>query len=230
VFLLNPASRPVWDSVPFLYRVQFPWRVMLFVTVAAAALAGCIVWRTRAWAALGVVALVVHVASWRPIPWKARFPSTPADMAGMWVAPDVAGEWLPRRARPLRGAEARCSRPCTVELIRRDAGRLGFTVQTDGEAVVTLPHYHFPVGWRATFDGRPTVLDVNEDGLMRVTVPGSGTIDLVFRTTSMKRRGAAVSGLVFLAWAFAGVLGARRRAAASSPDSDRVVARNGTGG
>jgi hypothetical protein len=33
------------------------------------------------------------------------------------------------------------------------------------------------------------VLEVNEDGLMRVTVPGPGTIDLVFHTTSMKRRG-----------------------------------------
>ncbi|MFQ6099789.1 MAG: glycosyltransferase family 39 protein [Anaerolineae bacterium] len=40
LFLILPVSRPVWDHLPLLQRVQFPWRLVGPATLCAAVLAG----------------------------------------------------------------------------------------------------------------------------------------------------------------------------------------------
>jgi len=45
LFLALPASKPIWDGLPLLQRVQFPWRLMGPATLCAAVLAGAAVFR-----------------------------------------------------------------------------------------------------------------------------------------------------------------------------------------
>jgi hypothetical protein len=173
VFFMHPVSQWVWDTLPLLYRVQFPWRFLLVLTVATAGLAGCICGPTRTWAAVGILALLVHVAEWRPIrvfrPYP--YPDKASDMVRMNVAPDVLGEWMPRGARQLSGGvKATCSKPCVVTVTGRGAGRLSVLVFASEATLVTLPHYYFPVGWTATFNGQPVTLEAGELGQSRARV------------------------------------------------------------
>jgi hypothetical protein len=68
LFMTLGASKPVWDVIPPLALVQFPWRWMLFAAFASSALAGSlwtllrersVLWR---WSALGCVVLAALAA------------------------------------------------------------------------------------------------------------------------------------------------------------------------
>jgi hypothetical protein len=93
-------------------------------------------------------------------------------------------------------------------------------VNADGPAVVTLPHYYFPVGWEATFFGRPTGLKPSRDGLMTTMVVGQSVLEARFHTTPARRTGLLVSGATLLL-VIAGVAGPRvRNALVPSPRLD----------
>ncbi|MBN1180545.1 MAG: YfhO family protein [Anaerolineae bacterium] len=61
LFLVLPVSRPVWDALPLLQRVQFPWRLVGPAALCAAILAGAAVYTLRASRWSGVVALSLLV-------------------------------------------------------------------------------------------------------------------------------------------------------------------------
>jgi hypothetical protein len=63
---------------------------------------------------------------------------------------------------------------------------------------VTLPHYYFSVGWRATLDNEPIALAPGRDGLIAVTVPHGGLLDVRFTMTPMRRLGVFMSAIVLL--------------------------------
>jgi hypothetical protein len=203
-FMMGPASHPVWEALPFFHRVQFPWRLAVVVTVAVSALAGC----TPAYARrLGDMAMAATVwTSLSVIPYGRQYPivDTPAAIRATFVRSDAADEWLPRGARPFKAdkvpREARCDPPdCRVERFEREPGRLRAEVTTVGPASLVLPHYWFPVGWRATRDGVPLALVRTGDGLMRVEVPaGGGVVDVTFSMTPKRRLGVAVSAVTLV--------------------------------
>jgi hypothetical protein len=62
LFLALPISRPLWDALPLLQRVQFPWRLVGPATLCAAVLAGASLTRDRSAShpiAAGVASLLV---------------------------------------------------------------------------------------------------------------------------------------------------------------------------
>jgi hypothetical protein len=198
-FMMGSASRPVWDVLPFLHRIQFPWRLMVVVNVVAAALSGCTPAFARTLAALAIGMSVWTSLGSNPLPWSYPIVETRADILIFFARPDAVDEWLPRDARAFKEGEGpwqpRCDPPeCRVRGFERAPGRLRFEVTTPVAASVTLPHYFFPVGWRATRDGAPVPLERTDEGLMRVPVPaGAGVVDVTFTTTPMRRLGVAVS-------------------------------------
>jgi uncharacterized membrane protein YfhO len=90
-------------------------------------------------------------------------------------------------------------RDCRVHAFEREPGRLRAEVTTAITAFVNLPHYYFPVGWRATWNGAPVALERTNDGLMRVEVPaGHGVIDVTWTMTPARRLGVAVSAVTLV--------------------------------
>jgi hypothetical protein len=207
VWLMHPASQFLWDALPFLRFVQFPARAMLVLTVVLACLVGALVGRSPLGALLAGTLLALPllgagVLGLRPILHVFAHPDDARGLAATYVAPDGANEWLPRDADVLLAGRAptapACTGTCLVGEFERSAGRLHARVVAIGETQVTLPHYYFPVGWRATFDGTPIPLSRAEHGLMRVTLgqpdrPITGQLDVVFRTTPARRLGIGVS-------------------------------------
>jgi hypothetical protein len=79
--LTLPVSRPLWDVLPLLPFVQFPWRMLMPAALCASVLAGAAVWGwttalgsrglgpRRAWLATGVVSVAAifgHLSWWYP--------------------------------------------------------------------------------------------------------------------------------------------------------------------
>ncbi len=215
-WLTNPSARPVWEAIPLLAFLQFPWRFLVVLTVALAAVAGCIPRGAPIVMLLGIVLHAATIGSFEPFA-RAQHLLHPASARGLtaeFVAPDVADEWLPRGAAALRPPHvptaATCSEGCTVDDVSRDAGRLSARVRTDHPSEVVLPHYWFPVGWTATLDGSPVPIDRTSAGLMRIAVPTGGALEVVFGTTPARRLGVAVSAATLVVLALAWHACARR--------------------
>jgi hypothetical protein len=141
-FMMGSASRPVWDVLPFLHRIQFPWRLMVVVNVVAAALSGCTPAFARTLAALAIGMSVWTSLGSNPLPWSYPIVETRADILIFFARPDAVDEWLPRDARAFKEGEGpwqpRCDPPeCRVRGFERAPGRLRFEVTTPVAASVT---------------------------------------------------------------------------------------------
>jgi hypothetical protein len=207
VFLMSSISEPVWAALPLLQRLQFPWRLLALLSIAAAALAGSAPRFGRVVMVVGVATLALGMVGRRPAPERRHLlPAAPAEIATRFVRPDVMNEWLPRGAvafDPFKVphlALPRCKPHCRVTGFTRSPGRLAFGVQGQGPEgrTVTLPHYAFPVGWTVHVAGAtvPRVfLPPNLQGLMRLVVRPGEQVELTFRTTPGRRLAAVVSGV-----------------------------------
>jgi hypothetical protein len=212
LFLMSSASAWLWETLPLLYRLQFPWRLMSMTSVAVAILVGCLgPWTNRsmvsavaAWGALSicVFSMMDEERDLRPIPFDE--PPTAADIARRNFAPDIKDEWLPKGAKTERKrlVERRVTAGpgSGASGYHQRQGILECSVRTDQVSYVDLPHFYFPVGWRATLDGRHIPLEPNPDGLMRARLPANvdGALTVRFTTTSMRRVGIVVTGLSLL--------------------------------
>jgi len=225
VFLMTPASAPIWAWLPPLQRLQFPWRMLSVVAVLVAAAAGAMLpWRPqRVRAALvALLAAALWGLSWQYTAYEldadARVPDGVEQLATQDFAPDLRDEWLPRGAAanvPTADRRGPISGPgCRVGDFQRGQGFLTCRLRAEGASWVTLPHYDFPVGWQARLGGRPVPLGHDERGLMRVEVPGGtdAVLEVTFSHTPMRRWGLVVSGVTLLAGIALATALARRRA------------------
>lgn len=211
VFLMWSASAPVWSHAPLLYRLQFPWRILTVVTVVVAALGGAMLpWKNEELRTIlvGTLVLTLCGCAWHYTRYSlddSLHPvQTVAQLRQRSFAPDLRDEWLPRGATtkiPLADAARPVAGPgCRVEDFARRQGRLACHVRTQRESFVVLPHYYFPVGFRATLSGRPIAFDRDARGLMRVNLPAgtAGPLEIVFTQTPMRLWGLLVSGVSLL--------------------------------
>ena len=224
VLLMTRASAPVWDWCPPLQRLQFPWRILSVVAVLVAAAAGAMLpWTTDRIGGGRVALLVLALAtlSWMYTAYQldpdARVPEGTGPLAAQDFAPDLRDEWLPRGATrdiPLADRRGPTAGPgCRVEDFQRGQGRLSGHVRANRPSWIILPHYHFPVGWRAELDGLPVPLGSDPRGLMRIDLP-EGTdamLEIGFSRTPMRRWGLIVSASTLLVGIGLTVAVARRR-------------------
>ena len=221
-FLMTSPSQPVWEKLLLLQKLQFPWRLLVVVTVATAVLAGCQPAWPRVVAPVGIAALLFLVVGLKPgplVPYTAMH--TGADLRAIHFGPDGVGEWLPRGARNFANAtvpqEPTCTPACESASLERGQGWLRIRLTTEQTASVVLPHYFFPAGWQVTLDGAAIELDRSPDGLMLLVVPPvrDGVIEARFYGTPMRRRGIAISAGALALWLAALANGRFRRGDAS---------------
>lgn len=206
LFLMTRQSVWLWDHLPLLGRIQFPWRLLSLVSVSMAGLAGVTVSafpgaKIRPLVVLGLCGFLLWPAVYRtnPKPTWYQEPRSANEIAEHFFAPDLADEWLPRDARSFQiSSEQRQPKshpPATISDYRSQQGALSCQLRTTMKSSVVLPHYFFPVGFTATLNGDPVAIQRSSLGLMRVEVPAgfSGTLRVVWSTTPAKRAGVVVS-------------------------------------
>jgi predicted aminopeptidase len=219
--MMASVSSIVWESVPLLALVQFPWRLLMVHTVALAAITGCIVSVPRA-VPLVVAALVAWpLVGLRPVPMIRFTPCTKVQqLQAQNFAPDSADEWLPTGAQRLVPHGAwhipTITGPGTVAELDRTTDSVHAKIATDAPAVVTLPHYYFPAGWYATLDGEPVPIGRDARGLITVSVPRGGFLEVRFTMTPARRTGLVVSAATLALLVLGVALGGRRRLAVAA--------------
>lgn len=218
LFLLTTASLPLWDLLVFpLGMIQYPWRWLGIIALAAGLLSGVFVlylpdWRVRWGTALGIT-LLLGATTLPGITWEPLEVDTGAFPNEMWqwdfeneqIGATWTAEYVPRWVREERWAIPRpVQRPAagetlahaTVELDR--ATPWSYTLRVDSEAPLPqrLHRFYLPA-WQVRVDGEPVVTSPHGSlGLVSATIPaGTHRVDIVWARTPAVTAGILLSGI-----------------------------------
>jgi len=221
------ASAPLWEWIPQLPLVQFPWRFMGPLALVSAIAVGIAAGqrlarhsaRTGAWAELAIFALCSanawpQLAEYRPLSAAAAKAGAkaiqPQQLRRGVLNVSVLDEYLPRGADPAvwkraarQGGRAVLSTAPGVKVGVLE-GALGSRVALRADAPdgveLHVARWYFPE-WKAKLDGVPIPIERNSSGGIDVQLPApGGTFELVRRPPRSRRIGLALSGLGFALW------------------------------
>ncbi|MDJ0755095.1 MAG: hypothetical protein QNJ45_16355 [Ardenticatenaceae bacterium] len=203
IFLMLPLSRPVWDTVPLLEFIQFPWRLLGCAALTLALLVGAAVeWLGRRpwgrWA--GLIAVPLLVASslfWFAPRYCAGLEQAtiedivPFEQATQTIGTTAKGEYQPLTSDfvPAEPFTQPFTLPDDVELLLHSWTPLTFwaEIEAAAPAEITANAFFYP-GWTATVNDQKVDIKPREgDGLITFAVPpGRSTIEVEFRETPMR--------------------------------------------
>ena len=195
------VSEPVWETVPLIGFAQFPRRLHIFSSMAAATLVGSIPWSLgqlgvrpdRRWLVVTLAIAACMLAGlpgvYRPEPVAASHRIT-EDQVSIGSSADerfsqrsAYDDFLPiwvterqldipkRPARPEPYQRASVRPAPEVEILERSYHRVRLTATAREPSAIVLHTFYFP-GWRATLDGQALAVEpVGPLGLTGVTVP-----------------------------------------------------------
>ena len=224
-WLITPLSQPLWDHLPLLPMVQFPWRFLSIQALFAALLTGAIISHLRAqqrrlaWTpalVLGALLTVAALAGLEPDYLPISDADVTTERLQLYelftgnIGSTIRHEYLPRwvNPRPYIGPQqvspdipARAI-PVSGALISAERLRHAPThriwrVETGSEgAEVAFPLYYWP-GWHAVVDGEQIEVGPTADsGYLSLRVPpGSHRVEMRLGNTPL-RLGANVVSLV----------------------------------
>lgn len=233
LFMTTSASRPVWNAVPPLAFLQFPWRFLMLVAVAAGCLASNLLARApqpsrRALilTALVVVQVVASRDQRRPdhyVPRRAMdidrpaWAHTPEAAASAFVEPGYFPAGPGVRGEPLAAEQGRrrwiTSDSGAIVTPRLTADHaLELDVQSAAGTDVVLAWRPFP-GWTVSVDGRPVRPGIEPRyGFIRVEAPpGRHALKAEFLSTRLRGAADAISAVSVAVMALMLATGARRR-------------------
>ena len=214
-FLMTAVSQLIWDVVPLLEFVQFPWRLLGPAALCLAMLSGAAVellpaGRGGRWLYAGALAaLILSALHWfSPTYCPGLERPTVADIAAFEAATGTIGttakgEYLPRSAvrfppepTPAPGRLAPETLPDSVRLIALDDRplRVEATLETAVSQQIRVNLLDYP-GWRAAVDGRAVEITPSpEFGLVTFPLPaGRHDVVIAFGPTPLRRLAGGVS-------------------------------------
>ena len=220
------VSAPLWEFLPWLPLVQFPWRFMgplalvsaVAVGVAAAPILTQRPNRIRAFAELGIFALCVANA-WPQLAGYRPLSAAQSEMIANAVQPEnlrrgvlnvsVLDEYLPRGAKPaawkraarVGGRSVVAAEPAVeIELLEEKGSRIALRADAPAGTRLRLARWYFPV-WEAELDGVPIPIEPNSSGGIDVRLPApGGTLELIRRPPPSRRIALILSGLGVALW------------------------------
>lgn len=243
-FMVTPLSVPVWELLPFLQQVQFPWRIMIVTDLALAmlgvfALDALLASATRARAALvaaaGLLIVVVGLADWRQFTnftyFYDRWHTTErqGDQRALQIGTDTP-EYLPMWVKIDQSELVRLvenmprasllSGSGNVEAVQWANRQLGLRVRLSTEAEVQLRQVYVP-WWQARVEGQGAAQAIAtapapRTGLLTLRLPpGDYVVHVTLLTPPVERAGQAISAAALLVLGWL-LIRARRRPAGPS--------------
>ncbi len=225
VLMTLPVAQPVWDALPLVDLIQFPWRLLAVAAFTLSLLAGLGAWvldqsRGSQYRSaspfvyvIGLAIIVTSLGFTRPeiaplrpqdelplavLDFEMAFP----DMRGMtqWAERPPLDAESPLIAQYLAGQplEKASIAEGAGRIVRQESGPLHVSAQVEADGPVRLIfyNYYFP-GWRATVDGKPAeIRPEGPNGLIALDLAaGTREVRLEFGTTAPRVAGAALAAL-----------------------------------
>jgi hypothetical protein len=226
IALQLPLSTPLWEVLPALPFLQFPWRFMgplALVSTVAGAIAVTRVLASCAPAQRGRLELVIfavcvanawpQLASYRSLSpgqiGKIEFATRPGQLRREALNATVLDEYLPsaanstvwKRAARFGGEPWKIvGAEAQIELLDDKGSGISLRANAPRGTRLRLARWYFP-GWEANLDGAPVAIESNRSGGIAVTLsaPG-GELELVRRAPVSRRIGLALSALGVGLW------------------------------
>jgi hypothetical protein len=232
--LTLPVSLPVWNHLPLLVYVQFPWRYLgpaAFCTalLAGATLTDCRRWPASALAVVFVLVLVLGNLGWfYPDHCPPPGDTSVADMIAWEQATDTLGAtakgeylpiWVQRMPRaPLLGSDTAQAGPAArllpgdlpegAQIHQANYGPVNARIDLESPVAFRARYqvFYYP-GWHARVDGAAVPITPTEpEGLISFGIPaGRHTITVRFGDTPV-RRWAKIASLLSLGALIGGVV------------------------
>lgn len=213
LFMVHPRSVFIWNRLPVLAYLQFPWRFLTLVIFSISVLGGGVIFLLKNKSAqlicsisIIILTIVLNVSFFRV---EKTFPMTDKDKlfsAKGWnkLQTDAIFDYLPIYAKAPPGSPApgkpkiKEGTAVTTE-IKKGSNYYSFNINVEKETEVQIPVYDFP-GWKVFIDGK--LSQVNHDnflGLITVNIPqGEHFVKLKFKNTFIRSFGDILSLISWL--------------------------------
>lgn len=201
-YLMTERARALWDAIPQLHYVAFPWRLLAPACFCLALLTAAIVlaiqkldmrWQRLAFAAaLGALVLTMlpratpaSYLSVDPAQWTAEKIAINGAVAGTFES--FEPRWVSERPVYNGGGISVRRGSCVPTVLNRRPTTLTATVQATSECDLELPIAYFP-GWRVSVNGTETPLgDPSPTGRIRLSLnPGTHRVEAEFVRTPVR--------------------------------------------
>jgi hypothetical protein len=199
--MMFSVSAPIWETLPLLKYLQFPWRFLGIATLFLAILAGYGIRQLHAWTkgrsgasalitTAAVLGMALYIIPWtfaeyyEPIQSESMADSVAYEVESGYLGTTSAGEYLPVRVRQLpdtaqildakrKDKLAAGSLPAGATILESHFAPLSYRVVADSpEPYTALFNTFFFEGWRATLDGIETpIVPADSSGLISLDVP-----------------------------------------------------------
>jgi len=210
LFMTLIFSRFVWDALPLLQDVQFPWRFLTIVCLAGAVLAAekldiLAEWfqnKNRPFALIiggclfAVIAFsagrIIYNASYLPaetVSLMVKVKSQERGFAFWWTI------WTKKEA--LLDTNKISAGYRTPEIETWEPTKRDFQISSGENENVRVATFYHP-NWKATVNNLPIEIQSDENGAILIPVPPqNSTVKLYFQETSLQQIGQLISGLTW---------------------------------
>ncbi len=216
VFLMTEHSQSVWQFIPGLSLIQFPWRILSITTFTSAILGGYLTtYFKQKWTIMIGILIVVSTLV---LNYSYTFPSKHIDRdEGYYATNDdtttVQSEYMPVLAKGLPRSRAEkkveiIKGSGTVTSLLSKSNSTHFTYEGEN-GVIKVNTAFFP-GWEAFINSKKQDIVVDNNGLITLsTSSGKNVVSVLFKETPIRKLSdlislvsiAGIFGLIFTFWA-----------------------------
>jgi len=208
VFLMVGISQPLWQAIPVMAFIQYPWRFLVFAGLTASFLAGAIAFAfdTPIRIAVTVMLLVLVVVFNQKYfqPQKYISPDYLGDIE--WTTSRISDEYLPQDFPAPQSKEEVAWQKVKILSGQTEISnaifkshRYQFTANARTDSEILVNTAYFP-GWRVWLDGDEIQPEIDAGKIKLVLGPGEHQVKLKFTNTPIRTIANIISlaGLIIL--------------------------------
>lgn len=231
IFMLIPISSIVWEKLPFIAFLQYPWRYLIFASFFTSVLSGALVWfleqipgknykhRFNVFFAIVLIMFLIYgnAKLFKPqeiINVDSKYFTNERTLK--WTTSNITSEYMPESFKKPKSESqlpsTKIAKDDNYQVIYEEASveSLHAYIKTDKENTnIKINLAYFPA-WNAYIDNKKADLREESSGMSVKVARGGHALDLLFIQTPIEKLGNSVS-LVFLFVIFIGIIYPRKK-------------------
>lgn len=206
LFLMLELSIPVWEKLPLLSNLQYPWRLLSIGVVVTPLLAAAMLSRFRwSYIAIGISlsAVLVSYSYTKPVLYNARPDAYYLSRREFTDGTSSLGNgfstvWMDwQQERPVKRMEITEGEGTVMMREERLTKFTGTLVATSGGTIRT--HVAYYPGWKVKLDGKEFDAEPDEKGMVSTSIgPGEHSLSVYFSETPLRIMADGISFLCLL--------------------------------